>query len=121
MTNYYVLEKRTSESIWYDIDCTNILDTLEVIDTITSITADQLGLNFTGQAINADPVVFPDGYIAAAGKVISVQISGGIIPDPQVNQLYTIRALFNSSENNTREATVLLNVTNIPVQTGRVC
>ena len=121
MTNYYVLEKRTSESIWYDIDCTLILDPIETISTISSITSDQTGLTFQGQAINPDLVVFPDGSTAAAGKVISVQIGGGIIPTPQINQLYTIRALFNTTENNTREATVLLNVTNLPVQTGRVC
>lgn len=121
MTNYYVLEKRTSESIFYDIDCTNILDAVETIETITSIEADQAGLTFSGAAINPDPVVFPDNSVAAIGKVISVQIGGGIIPTPQVNQLYTIRAIFNTTENNTREATVLLNVTNIPVQTGRVC
>lgn len=118
--NSYVLEKRTSESIFYDIDCTNILEVLETITSITSILADQVGLVFAGQAINAVPVTFSDGYSAAIGKVISVQISGGVIPTPQVNQLYTIRALFVTSEGNTREATVLLNVTNVPVQAGRV-
>lgn len=121
MNNYYVLEKRTSEAIFYDLDCTQILDDLEVIQTITTITADQVGLTFANQAINASPVTFSDGVTAAAGKVISVKISGGVIPAPQVNQLYTIRAKFTTSKNNTREATVLLNVTNIPVQTGRVC
>ena len=120
MNNSYVLEKRTSESITYDIDCTNILDPLETIATITSILSDQVGLTFSGKAINDTPVVFPDGYTADIGKVISVQIAGGIIPTPQVNQLYTIRALFVTSKANTREATVLLNVTNIPVQTGRI-
>ena len=121
MNNFYVLEKRTTETIWYDIDCTNILDSLETIETIESIDSDQVGLTFEGEAINSTEVIFPDGYIGAIGKVISVQISGGIIPNPQINQLYTIRAIFNTTENNTREATVLLNVTNIPVQTGRVC
>lgn len=119
--NNFVLEKRTSESIWYDIDCSLLLDPTEAILTITSIESDQAGLTFTGQAINPDPVTFPDGYIAKTGSVISVMIGGGIIPTPQINQLYTIRALFNTNENNIREATVLLNVTNIPVQTGRVC
>ena len=118
--NSYVLEKRTSEAIFYDLDCTNILDPLEVIQTINTIESDQDGLTFLASAINPDPVTFPDGSIAAAGKVISVQIAGGVIQAPQLNQLYTIRAIFNTSENNTREATVLLNVTNIPVQTGRV-
>jgi hypothetical protein len=120
MNNSYVLEKRTSESITYDIDCTNILDPLEIITSITSVLSDQEGLMFGSAAINLTPVTFPDNYFAEAGKVISVQISGGIIPDPQVNQLYTIRALFETSEANIREATVLLNVTNIPVQRGRI-
>ena len=118
--NSYVLEKRTSESIFYDIDCTNILDAPETIEEITSIESDQEGLTFLGQAINVAPITFPDGITAAIGKVISVQISGGVIPTPQVNQLYTIRALFSTSEGNIREATVLLNVTNVPIQTGRV-
>lgn len=119
--NSYILEKRTSESIYYDIDCTYILDTLEIIETVVSVTADQAGLVLLAPAINPEPIVFPDKQVAAAGKVISVQISEGIIPTPQINQLYTIRALFETSEGNTREATVLLNVTNIPAQTGRIC
>jgi hypothetical protein len=119
--NSYILEKRTTEAIWYDIDCTYILDTLETITSVTSVTADQIGLSLLGPAINLVPITFPDSQVADIGKVISVQISGGIIPAPQVNQLYTIRALFITTEGNTREATVLLNVTNIPVQTGRVC
>jgi hypothetical protein len=118
--NSYVLEKRTSESIFYNIDCTNILDGIEIITSITSIGSDQAGLIFTGETINLVPVTFSDGAIAAIGKVISVQISGGVIPTLQVNQLYTIRAIFVTSENNIREATVLLNVTDIPAQTGRI-
>lgn len=121
MTNTYVLEKRTAEIIWYDIDCTNLLDTTEIINTITSVTSDQLGLTLLAPAVNPIPVTFPDGVTALAGKVISVQIGGGVIELPQVNQLYTIRALFVTSDSNTREATVLLNVTNLPVQTGRIC
>jgi len=121
MTNTYVLEKRTAESIYYDIDCTNLLDTNEIITSVTSVTSDQLGLTILGPAINPAPITFPDKVIAPAGKVISVQISGGTIESPQVNQLYTIRALFVTSEGNTREATVLLNVTNLPIQTGRIC
>jgi hypothetical protein len=121
MTNTYVLEKRTAESIWYDIDCTNLLDAIETITTITSVASDQIGLTFLAPAVNPAPITFPDKVVAPAGKVISVKISGGVIEPPQVNQLYTIRALFVTNEGNTREATVLLNVTNLPVQTGRIC
>jgi hypothetical protein len=119
--NNFILEKRTSEIIFYDLDCTNILDATETITDITDITSDQVGLEFDNWAVNTVAITFPDKTVGAAGKVISVQISGGIIPNPQVNQLYTIRALFDTSKYNTREATVLLNVTNIPVQTGRSC
>lgn len=120
MSNTYILEKRTTESIWYDIDCTNLLDAEEIITAIVGITADQTGLVFAGPAINSAPVTFPDGVIASAGKVISVQISAGTVPTGSTNQIYTIRPLFNTNEGNTREATVLLNVTNIPFQTGRI-
>jgi len=120
MSNTYILEKRTSEIIFYDIDCTNLLDTAEVITSITGITSDQTGLVFSNEAINTSPVTFPDGVTAAPGKVISVRISGGIVPTGNTNQVYTIRPLFQTNEYNTREATVLLNVTNIPFQTGRI-
>jgi len=120
MSNTYILEKRTSEIIWYDIDCTNLLDTNETITSILSITADQEGLVFSASAVNSSPVTFPDGITAPAGKVISVQISEGVVPTGSTNQIYTIRPLFDTNEGNTREATVLLNVTNIPFQTGRV-
>ena len=119
--NSYILEKRTSEAIYYDIDCTYILDALETITSISLVSADQIGLTLLGPAINPAAITFPDGQVAAIGKVISVQISGGVIPAPQINQLYTIRALFTTTEGNTREATVLLNVTDIPTQTGRIC
>jgi hypothetical protein len=118
--NNYILEKRTTESIWYDIDCTNVLNTNEIITSITSITADQTGLTFSGSAINTAPVTFPDGVTALAGKVISVYISAGIVPTGATNQIYTIRPIFSTNQTNIRESTVLLNVTNIPFQTGRV-
>lgn len=120
MSNTYILEKRTSEVIWYDIDCSNLLDIGEIITSIDSITADQSGLVFHAPAVNSAPVTFPDGVTAATGKVISVQISAGVIPHGSTNQIYTIRPLFSTNEGNTREATVLLNVVNIPIQTGRV-
>ena len=92
--NNYILEKRTTESIWYDIDCTNILDTNEIITSITSITSDQSGLVFTAPAINNAPVTFPNEIVAAVGKVISVYISQGIVPSGSTNQIYTIRPIF---------------------------
>ena len=118
--NNYILEKRTTESIFYDIDCTHLLDTNETISSITSITSDQTGITFSNQAINSVAVTFSDGTTAAIGKVISVLISAGTIPNGAINQIYTIRPLFVTNESNIREATVLLNVTNNPIQLGRI-
>jgi hypothetical protein len=120
MTNTYILQKRTTEDIWYNIDCTNLLEPLEVIDTITSITADQAGLTFAGATVNTVPVTFPDGYIGAIGQVISVYISGGVVLSGDTYQTYTIRPVFTTNAGNIRESTVLLNVTNVPVQAGRL-
>jgi hypothetical protein len=120
MTNTYILQKRTTEDIWYNIDCTNLLEPLETITTVTGITSDQTGLTFSGAAINNTPITFPDGYVALPGKVISVFISDGIVLDGETNQIYTIRPVFTTNAGNTRESTVLLNVTNIPVQAGRI-
>lgn len=119
INNTFILEKRVPESVIFNIDCSNLLDDLETISTITEISADQEGLTFAGAAVNTVPVVFKDGITAAVGKVISVQISNGVIPAPQLNQIYTIRPVFVTSRGNTREATVLLNVTNVPDQAGR--
>lgn len=119
--NNFILEKRTAEAVYYQIDCTNLLDATEVITGITSVTSDQSGLALSQFAVNDFPIVFPDNTTADAGKVISLQIADGIIQPTQTSQLYTIRAIFTTSEYNTREATVLLNVTNIPIQTGRSC
>lgn len=120
MTNTYILQKRTTEDIWYNIDCTNLLEPYETIDTITGITADQTGLTFSGATVNTEAITFPDGYTALPGKVIAVYISDGIVLTGETNQIYTIRPVFTTNAGNTREATVLLNVTNIPVQAGRI-
>jgi hypothetical protein len=119
INNTFILEKRVSEAIIYNIDCSDLLNTLETIVTVTGVNADQAGLTLLGAAVNTVPVTFPDGITAAVGKVISIQISDGVIPAPQLSQLYTIRPVFVTSANNTREATVLLNVTNVPDQAGR--
>ena len=120
--NSFILEKRTEESVFYNIDCSMMLSDEEIITEILSISSDQDGLIFSATAINPDPIIFPGpcGGPALPGKVISVQISAGIIPDPQNNQLYTIRALFVTTDNNTLEAVVLLNVTDLPLQNGRM-
>jgi hypothetical protein len=109
------LEKRTSESVWYDIDCTDILNVGETIVSISGVTADTTGLTFGTPVANASTIAFPDGTTGAIGKVIIVQISGGLIPAGKTVGTYIVRALFLTSAGNTREATVQLNVTNLPI------
>jgi hypothetical protein len=119
--NNFILEKRTAEAIYFQIDCSNLLEVDELITQITSVTSDQDGLSLSQFAFNDSTVIFPDNTTAEAGKVISLEIADGIIQPTQTSQLYTIRAIFTTSLYNTREATVLLKVTNIPIQTGRSC
>lgn len=107
-----ILEKRTSENVWYDIDCTDLLNTAETINSITSVSADDSGLTFGTPVVNSQTITYPDGRVAAIGKVVRVQISGGTIPAGKTAHLYTVRAKFATNDGgNVREATVLLNVT----------
>lgn len=106
-----ILEKRTSESLWYDIDCTDVLNPGETVSIITSVLGDEVGLTFGAPVSNTATVTYSDGRVAAIGKVIQVQISAGVVPAGKTSLLYTIRAKFLSSAGNSREATVLLNVT----------
>jgi hypothetical protein len=110
------LEKRTAESIWYDIDCTLLLNASELITSITSVTDDANVLTFSGQTVNTVAITYPDGSVGAIGKVIIVKIGGGVIGAGATSKSYTIRALFNTGTGNTREATVIMNVTNLAFQ-----
>jgi hypothetical protein len=106
-----ILEKRTSENVWYDIDCTDLLNTAETIIGTPEITADQAGMSFGTAVVNTSAITYPDGRVAAIGKVIRVKIAGGVIPAGKENQLYTVRAKFGTTDSgNQREATVLLSV-----------
>lgn len=113
-----ILEKRTSETVWYDFDCTDLLNASETITGTPAVTADQSGLTFGTAVVNSQAITYPDGRVAAIGKVARVQIGGGTIPagsklaDGRAGQQYTIRAKFSTTDgSNQREATVLLNVT----------
>lgn len=110
MTTSAILEKRTSESIQYDINCAFQLDAGEIITGTPAFSADQAGLVFGTASVNTQALNYDDGTTAAAGKVIQIRISGGVIKAGQTEQIYTIRAVFSTSMGNTREATVMLNI-----------
>lgn len=115
-----VLEKRTSEAITFDVDCTSALATAETISSAGTATADQGTLTLGSVAINGISVTYPDGTVAAIGKVLQVRISAGTIPavsylpDGRAGIRCTIRLPYTTSTGNNREATVLLDLTNTP-------
>lgn len=111
MTTSAILEKRTSESIKYDINCSLLLDADETISGSATFTASATGLVFGSSNVNSQPLTYDDGTTVAVGKVLQVRISAGTIPAGQTSQTYTIHAVFSTSSGNTREATVLLMVT----------
>ncbi len=108
-----ILDKRTTENVWYDFDCTNLLNAAETIQSITSITADQSGLTFGTPVINTAVITYPDNTTAAIGKVARCQIGGGIIPAGATEMFYTVRVLMTTNDGgNIREATTLLRIIN---------
>lgn len=107
-----ILEKRTSESIGYDINCSQLLNSAETISGSISISSDTTGLTFGLPVANSQVIAYDDGSTAAIGKVVQVRISAGTIPTGKTERIYTLRVLFSTSDGNTREATVLLKVTN---------
>lgn len=73
-------DKRTADKRWFDIDCTRLLDPLETILSVAGIAADQGEMTFGVPRVNATAIAYRDGHIAAIGKVLQVEIDGGVIP-----------------------------------------
>lgn len=115
------LEKRSSESVKYDIDCSLLLAPGETITSVTSISATPVttpALSFGAGAINVSPSTYTDdtgnSRIAPVGTVVQVLIGGGKIPTNQVVQVYVIRCLVATSINPAVEATVRLQLNDTP-------
>ncbi len=106
-----ILEKRTYDARIFDINCTELLDTLETISSVDAILADQGALSFGMASVNSSALTYPDGEEADIGKVIQFEISGGRIPSGVASLMCTVRVRFLTSINNDLEATVLLNLT----------
>lgn len=108
-------EKRTYDARLYDLDCSALLAAAETITQVVSVSADQGALAFSTPVVNTAPAPYPGGTVAA-GKVIQVEISDGVIPDGAdsmgcglPNLMCTVRARFKTSMSpNQIEATVLL-------------
>lgn len=109
-----VLDKRTADSRLFDIDCSKLLAAGETITSITSVASAQGGLTFGAGAINGSPITYEDGYVAPAGKVVQVQISGGTIPAGYPSVQCVVRALFATTTSPAVEATVMLRLIDTP-------
>ena len=119
--NVLILEKRLSESLVYDIDCSPSLAANETITAVATPTADNGGVTFGVPVSNSVPVTYPDGVTAGVGKVVQVRITGGVIPagstlpDGRPGLRCTLRGDYTTApQNNTREWTVLLDLTDTP-------
>lgn len=113
------LEKRSSESVLYDIDLSMLLATTETVSSVTAIVAEPTGaLVFGSPNINGSTQTYTDAYgttrTAAPGKVVQVQISGGTIPTGAQVQDYVIRCKVVTNLNPLVEGTVRLRVNDTP-------
>lgn len=106
-----ILEKRTYDARIFDVNCSDLLDSDETITGVSTILVDQGGLTFGVASINTVAITYPDGEIAAIGKVMQFEIAGGRIPSNVASLMCTVRARFTTSVGNDIEATVLLKLT----------
>ncbi len=116
-----ILEKRSSESVVFDIDCSLLLAATETITSVTSSSAapvTTMPIAFGTPTINVTPTTYMDQFgssrVAAAGKVIQVRISGGLIASTQTAQDYVLRFVMVTSLNTAVEATVKLRLNDTP-------
>lgn len=108
------LEKRTYDNRLFDIDCTDLLAPTETVSAVASVSADQGQMTFGDGSVNGSTVSYPDGTTAAAGKVIQVRISDGVVPPGVGALMCTVRAKFATNINPQLEATVQLRLTDLP-------
>ena len=115
------LEKRSSESVKFDIDCSALLGATEAITTITSIAADTNSggaLVFGTGVVNTVPITYYDSQgnarIAPTGSVVQVQISAGTLPTGIGSLDYVIRCKVTTNLNPAIEAVVVLRLNDTP-------
>jgi hypothetical protein len=111
------LEKYPAESVVFDIDCTALLASSEVIQGTPSMAwlcdvAGATALTFAAAQVNSAPVTYPDGVTAAAGKVVQVKISGGAVAAGSPLTTYAVTATFGTSLGNTMVGRSILRVLN---------
>lgn len=116
-----ILEKRSSDSRRFDIDCSLLLAVGETITSAAAPTAAPVtspAITFGTPAVNLSPVTYTDPFgstrTAPTGQVVQVQISGGAIPSGYLVQDYVIRVVLATNLNPAVEATVKLRLNDTP-------
>jgi len=116
-----ILEKRSSDSRRFDIDCSLLLNTGETIQSVATPTASPVttpAITFGTPVVNTSPNTYTDAFgnsrTVATGQAVQVQISGGAIPSNARLQKYTLRFVLTTNQNPAIEATVVLDVTDTP-------
>ena len=115
-------EKRSSEQLRFDIDCSRLLATGETITLVSAITAEPVtapAIAFGAAAVNTVAAGYTDyetgtPRTASIGTVVQVQISGGKIPADALVQNYLLRLKLVTSLNPLVEATVRLKLNDTP-------
>jgi hypothetical protein len=115
-----MLIKRTADNRIYDIICTNLLDSGDlIIETPAPPVVTSDGNIFTFPSppiINTSPVTYPSipgpngtSLVAAPGTVIQIRIAGGVIPVGLQFIDVIVRALFFTTTSPTQlEATFII-------------
>jgi hypothetical protein len=113
-----IIEKRSSETLPYDLVCASMLASGETISAAQTPTYDAntgSALTFSVPSINATAKTYADGSVAPIGTVITVQIGGGSIPAGMPYLDYLVRVKFTTNVVGVvREATARLRVQDIP-------
>lgn len=102
----FELEKYPGSSELYDFDFTDLLasdETLLTVDSVTALPA-LIGadaLTFGSKTINTVAVTYPDGVVAAIGKVVQVRVMGGTAEAGQPKRNYAVAITCTTSSGST--------------------
>ena len=110
------LEKRSAESVAYDLDFSQLLAAGETIASVTALIAEPVTptpLTFGAGVVNTSAVTYAD-HVAAIGTVVQVRISGGMVKPTLQVQDYIVRCRVVTSVNPVVEGTVRLQLNDMP-------
>lgn len=110
------LDKRSSETIDYDIDCSKLLGPGVTLASVAAVAVEPVTSPALahGTAVISTTVLTINGVRVPAGQALSLQLSGGAPHANHVPQLYYVRVTCNTSAGDVIEATVPVKVDDYP-------